>query len=71
MAMSIEGIKSGAHTVGDFVLINAMMIQLYQPLNFIGVVYRESGKPRSTSTMFAILGQHRKSRTAPARSLLP
>ena len=41
MAMSIAGIRAGRNTVGDFVLINAMMIQLYQPLNFMGLVYRE------------------------------
>jgi ABC-type transport system involved in Fe-S cluster assembly fused permease/ATPase subunit len=59
MAMSIEGIKSGAHTVGDFVLINAMMIQLYQPLNFMGVVYREIRQSAiDIEMMFAILGQH-------------
>ncbi len=59
MAMSIEGIKSGAHTVGDFVLINAMMIQLYQPLNFMGVVYREIRQAAiDIEMMFAILGQH-------------
>jgi ATP-binding cassette subfamily B protein len=34
-------IKAGTKTVGDFVLINSMMIQLYQPLNFMGMVYRE------------------------------
>jgi ABC-type transport system involved in Fe-S cluster assembly fused permease/ATPase subunit len=59
MAMSIEGIKSGANTVGDFVLINAMMIQLYQPLNFMGVVYREIKQSAiDIEMMFAILGQH-------------
>nr|WP_245257580.1 ABC transporter ATP-binding protein/permease [Methylocapsa acidiphila] len=41
MAMSVGGVRSGAHTVGDFVLVNAMMIQLYQPLSYIGLVYRE------------------------------
>jgi ATP-binding cassette, subfamily B, heavy metal transporter len=41
MALSIVGIRSGANTVGDFVLVNAMMIQLYQPLSFMGLVYRE------------------------------
>jgi ATP-binding cassette subfamily B protein len=59
MAMSIEGIKSGANTVGDFVLINAMMIQLFQPLNFMGVVYREIRQSAiDIEMMFAILGQH-------------
>ena len=33
--------RSGRNTVGDFVLINVMMLQLYQPLNFMGMVYRE------------------------------
>src|SRR5947209_6068502 len=41
MLMCISGIRHGTHTVGDFVMINAMMIQLYQPLNFMGMVYRE------------------------------
>jgi ATP-binding cassette subfamily B protein len=41
MVMCAIGVQSGANTVGDFVMINAMMIQLYQPLNFMGMVYRE------------------------------
>lgn len=41
MVMCAVGIKNGTNTVGDFVMINAMMIQLYQPLNFMGMVYRE------------------------------
>ncbi|WP_375411145.1 ABCB family ABC transporter ATP-binding protein/permease [uncultured Bradyrhizobium sp.] len=41
MLMCAIGVRSGANTVGDFVMINAMMIQLYQPLNFMGMVYRE------------------------------
>src|ERR1700752_4084954 len=41
MMMCVFGIRNGTHTVGDFVLINAMMIQLYVPLNFMGMVYRE------------------------------
>jgi ABC-type transport system involved in Fe-S cluster assembly fused permease/ATPase subunit len=41
MLMCAIGVRSGRNTVGDFVLINAMMIQLYQPLNFMGMVYRE------------------------------
>src|SRR5262249_23180701 len=41
MVMCAYGIRAGTHTVGDLVMINAMMIQLYQPLNFMGMVYRE------------------------------
>src|SRR5579883_1850329 len=41
MMMCALGVRSGHNTVGDFVMVNAMMIQLYQPLNFMGMVYRE------------------------------
>lgn len=41
MLMSAFAIVQGNATVGDFVLVNAMMIQLYMPLNFIGSSYRE------------------------------
>ena len=41
MLMCAIGVRNGHNTVGDFVMVNAMMIQLYQPLNFMGMVYRE------------------------------
>jgi ATP-binding cassette subfamily B protein len=41
MVMCAFGIRNGTKTIGDFVMINAMMIQLYQPLNFMGMLYRE------------------------------
>src|SRR6201998_2874376 len=41
LLMCAIGVRSGKNTVGDFVMVNAMMIQLYQPLNFMGMVYRE------------------------------
>jgi ATP-binding cassette, subfamily B, heavy metal transporter len=41
MLMCAYGVRQGRNTVGDFVMINSMMIQLYQPLNFMGMVYRE------------------------------
>jgi ATP-binding cassette subfamily B protein len=58
MVMCVSGISSGRNTIGDFVLINAMMIQLYQPLNFMGMVYREFKQAViDIEAMFAILGQ--------------
>jgi ATP-binding cassette subfamily B protein len=41
MIMSALSVRSGHNSVGDFVMINALMIQLYMPLNFIGSSYRE------------------------------
>ncbi len=41
MVLCAYGIQAGTNTIGDFVMINALMIQLYQPLNFMGMVYRE------------------------------
>ena len=58
MVMCAMGIQAGTNTVGDFVLINAMMIQLYQPLNFMGMVYREIKQAvTDIETMFAILAR--------------
>ncbi|MBV9632765.1 MAG: ABC transporter ATP-binding protein/permease [Xanthobacteraceae bacterium] len=58
MIMCVYGIKNGTQTVGDFVMINAMMIQLYQPLNFMGMVYREIKQAViDIEKMFAILGR--------------
>ncbi len=41
MAMSAYDITQGHATIGDFVMVNALMVQLYMPLNFIGSSYRE------------------------------
>jgi ABC-type transport system involved in Fe-S cluster assembly fused permease/ATPase subunit len=41
MTMAGAGVLEGSMTVGDFVLVNTYMIQLYIPLNFLGFVYRE------------------------------
>jgi ATP-binding cassette subfamily B protein len=58
MVLCAYGIERGTNTVGDFVMINAMMIQLYQPLNFMGMVYREIKQAViDIENMFAILAR--------------
>ena len=58
MILCAIGVQNGTNTVGDFVMINAMMIQLYQPLNFMGLVYREIKQAViDIETMFAILSR--------------
>ena len=56
MVMSAMAIRAGHGTVGDFVMINALMIQLYMPLNFIGSSYREIKQGLiDVEQMFALL----------------
>jgi ABC-type transport system involved in Fe-S cluster assembly fused permease/ATPase subunit len=58
MVLCANEISAGTKTVGDFVLINAMMIQLYQPLNFMGMVYREIKQAiTDIELMFTILAR--------------
>jgi ATP-binding cassette, subfamily B, heavy metal transporter len=64
--MCVSGIHAGRNTVGDFALINLMMLQLYQPLNFMGMVYREIKQAVvDIEMMFNILGQHAEIQDAP------
>jgi ABC-type transport system involved in Fe-S cluster assembly fused permease/ATPase subunit len=58
MGMCAFAVMNGSQTIGDFVMINAMMIQLYQPLNFMGMVYREIKQAViDIESMFAILAR--------------
>ena len=71
MGLCVYGIKAGTHTIGDFVMINAMMIQLYQPLNFMGMVYREIKQAViDIESMFAIIGREPEIKDRPGAPAL-
>jgi ATP-binding cassette subfamily B protein len=56
MAMSASAVMAGTQTVGDFVFINALLMQLALPLNFIGFIYREIKQGLTDiETMFSLL----------------
>ncbi|MBX3514224.1 MAG: ABC transporter ATP-binding protein/permease [Xanthobacteraceae bacterium] len=66
MAMCVFDIQAGRRTVGDFVMINAMLIQLYIPLNFMGMLYREIKQATiDIEQMFGILNRNPEIQDAP------
>ncbi len=61
-----QGVASGSMTLGDFVMINAFMIQLYIPLGFLGVLYREIKQSLTDlDKMFDLLDRNREVADAP------
>ncbi|GAA5525676.1 ATM1-type heavy metal exporter [Microbulbifer aestuariivivens] len=56
MILAAMGVMDGSMTIGDFVLINAFMMQIFIPLNFLGFVYREmKGSLANIEKMFSLL----------------
>ena len=67
MWRATHGVIDGSMSLGDLVLVNAFMIQLYIPLNFLGVIYREIKQSLADmEKMFTLLEQHREVADAPA-----
>ncbi len=66
MWMAATGIAEGRYTLGDFVLVNTYLLQLYQPLSFFGFVYREIKQAIiDMERMFELLGQDREVADSP------
>ena len=61
MWRAADGIVHGGLTLGDLVMVNAMLIQLYIPLNFLGVMYREMKQAfTDMEKMFKLMGENRE-----------
>ena len=65
------GVVNHTMTIGDLVLVNAFMIQLYIPLNFLGVIYREIKQALADmERMFRLIEEHAEVKDAPGASPL-
>ncbi len=72
MWRAAAGVVDGSMTIGDLVLVNAFLIQLYLPMNFLGIVYREIRQALTDiERMFALLASEREIVDRPDAQELP
>ncbi|MCL2523118.1 MAG: ABC transporter ATP-binding protein/permease [Betaproteobacteria bacterium] len=72
MWRAAAGVVDGRMSIGDLVLVNAFLLQLYMPLNFLGIVYREIRQALTDiERMFNLLKEHREIADAPDARDLP
>ena len=72
MLLAADEVVKGTMTMGDLVLVNVFMIQLYMPLHFLGFVYREIRHALADmEKMFSLLHEHREIADAPDAQVLP
>ncbi|SEP31787.1 ABC transporter ATP-binding protein/permease [Nitrosovibrio sp. Nv6] len=71
--LAADGVIKGTMSLGDLVLVNTFMLQLYMPLHFLGFVYREiKHSLADMEKMFNLLAEHEEIRDKPgARDLIP